>query len=214
MGDLDVMAKILMSTAPEAFVGLGLGRAAEVREVRAVDKEFQAREVRLDKLYELVLQGEAEPRWLHVEVAAVWESNLPARMFDYWVLARQAVGGPIDSLLVCLKPGEKQGAPRSSFHAAGLARLRGVEVRAPARAQHAGAARGCGGPAGPGADTRGVDRGAGGRAGRRRVAGFHAGGDRRLGGGGGRTRGAVAVEAGRGWLSCGDSAGDAPPGWR
>ena len=49
----------------------------------------------------------------------MWESDLPSRMFDYWALAQRAVGGPIDSLLVCLKPGEKQGTPRSSFRAAG-----------------------------------------------------------------------------------------------
>ena len=118
MGDLDLVTKILMCAAPEAFVRLWLGREVEVHEVRAADKELQSRRVLMDKLYELRLAGEAGHRWLHVEVAAVWEHDLPYRMFDYWGMARRTVSGPIGSLLICLKPGSRQGRPTNTYREA------------------------------------------------------------------------------------------------
>ena len=69
----------------------------------------------LDKLFEVALAGETEPRWVHVDVAAVWESNLPWRMHDYWSLGRRKIPGPLSSLLICLKPGDRQGQPRKAF---------------------------------------------------------------------------------------------------
>ena len=114
MGDLDFVAKILMRAAPQAFVRLCLGNDVTVAECRAADKEIEQRTFVMDKLYELRLVGEPGPLWQHVEVAAQWRSNLPFRMLEYWVFARGRVGGPISSLLICLKPGDKQGPPRNA----------------------------------------------------------------------------------------------------
>jgi len=115
VGDLDLVAKILMCAAPEGFVRLWLGHEAEVVEVRAADKELQARKAVMDKLYELRFAREQASRWLHVEVAAVWEHDLPFRMLDYQVMSRRVVEGEIGSLLICLKPGSKQGPATDTY---------------------------------------------------------------------------------------------------
>jgi hypothetical protein len=115
VGDLDIAAKVLMHLVPAPFVGLALGREVEVRSVRAEDKELAAQALVLDKLFEVELAGETTPRWVHVDVAAVWESDLPQRMHDYWSLCRRRAEGPLSSLLICLKPGSRQGKPRNAY---------------------------------------------------------------------------------------------------
>lgn len=123
MGDLDFVAKILMRIAPEAFVRLCLGRNVRVISCRSADKEVERFKGVMDKLYELKLADEVDSLWQHVEVSAQWRANLPFRMLEYWVLSRGVVEGPLCSLLICLKPGDRQGAPKSAYQqtAAGTA---------------------------------------------------------------------------------------------
>lgn len=109
--ELDIAAKALLREVPEAFAALALGGRA-IRSVRPEEKELPSLARLMDKLFRVELEGEAdhdEPLCLHLEVQANWESDVPARVFDYWSLARRG-HRRLASVVVCLKPGSKQGA--------------------------------------------------------------------------------------------------------
>jgi len=104
-----VAAKVVLREAP-----LGLVRLAfpgfEVRSVTPDETELQALERRMDKLFELTLEGEKESTWVHIEVEATWASDVPQKTFWRWSLAHQARAS-VRSLVFVLRPGDKQGAP-------------------------------------------------------------------------------------------------------
>lgn len=114
--DLDVAAKALLREVPEAFVRLALaGRA--VRSVTVEEKELPSLSRLMDKLFRVELEGDDEadePLCLHLEVQANWASNVPARAFDYWSLARRA-HPRLATVVICLKPGDRQGEANGRF---------------------------------------------------------------------------------------------------
>lgn len=120
MGDLDVAAKILLQLEPEALLGLGLPHL-RVRSAKASEVELPVMTRRMDKFLEVVVEGESEPYLVNVEAVANWASDVPKQAFEYWSLARLAVGHDrIATLAVVFKPGERQGEPRNFFSAAAL----------------------------------------------------------------------------------------------
>lgn len=113
MGELDVAAKVLLQVVPEDLVGLALPGVV-VRGVRPVDTTLPAFALTMDKLLRVELEGTTAPLMLHFEVAANWASSLPRQTFDYWNLAHRAFD-ELWSVVICLKPGTKQGAPRGLY---------------------------------------------------------------------------------------------------
>lgn len=120
MGELDIAAKALLREEPGALVRLALpGRA--IKAIEPDETEFQALERRMDKLLRLELADEAEPVWLHVEVEAVWGADVPRRVHGYWSLAHETRPA-LRSLVLVLRPGERQGEPRGDYVASFLGR--------------------------------------------------------------------------------------------
>jgi predicted transposase YdaD len=122
MGPLDIAAKSAVRESPEDFARLVLGfeplasaSAAESVRVRI--------ERRLDKLLRIVRAGETEAEWLHLELQARWEADVPERTYEYWSLACRD-HRPLRSVLICLRPGERQGQPRGEY----VVRVGGEEV--------------------------------------------------------------------------------------
>ena len=113
MGDLDIAAKALLREEPGALVRLALpGRA--IQAIEPDETEFQALERRMDKLLRVELVHEKEPVWVHVEVEAVWGADVPGRVFEYWSLAHRTRPA-LRSLVLVLRPGEKQGEPVGNY---------------------------------------------------------------------------------------------------
>jgi hypothetical protein len=110
MNELDLAAKALMREAPAAFARLALGRRARIRSASAEDVELPALARRVDKLLRVQLEGVRQPVRVHIEVAASWASNVPRRVFGYRALLWRE-GARLDSVVLCLKPGERQGEP-------------------------------------------------------------------------------------------------------
>jgi hypothetical protein len=118
MGDLDLAAMVLLREEPGALLRFVVG-SRPVRAVAPEDATVPASAVRMDKLLRYEVEGEADPRWLHVEIQASPTSDMPRRMFDYWSRAFPRYER-LSSLLVCLKPGRKRGEPLDLFTAAGV----------------------------------------------------------------------------------------------
>jgi hypothetical protein len=146
MDELDLAAKALMRVAPAAFARLALGAGARIRTAAAVNVELPALGRRVDTLLRVQLEGERRRVLAHVEVAASWRSNLPRRVYEYATLLRRA-GDRVESVVVCLKPGRKQGRPvgcylergrtnttRFTFPVVCLWRVRARDLRAMGRA--------------------------------------------------------------------------------
>ena len=116
--ELDIAAKALLREVPEAIVALALGGRA-IRSVHPEEKELASLSRLMDKLFRVELESESadhEPLYLHLEVQANWESNVPERVFDYWSLARRA-HPRLASVVICLKRGSKQGEPLGRYEA-------------------------------------------------------------------------------------------------
>lgn len=114
MNELDLAAKALMRDAPEAFARLALGRRVRIASATAEDVEAPALERRVDKVLRVKVEGRARALRLHFEVAASWTGRLPRRVYEYRTLLQRG-GEPVDSALVCLKKGRKQGLPRGRY---------------------------------------------------------------------------------------------------
>lgn len=113
MGELDVAAKVILQVAPVDLAGLALP-GAQVLGARPLDTTLPALALTMDKLFRVELEGAAEPHMLHIEVAANWSSRVPRQAFEYWSLAHRACDD-LASVVICLKPGQKQGAPRGLY---------------------------------------------------------------------------------------------------
>lgn len=113
MGELDIAAKLILQAEPRAVLGLALpGRT--IRSVQGEDGQLPMRERRMDKVFRLDVEDDAGPRWAHIEVEASWASSVPKETFDYWSRAHQRFT-PLRSLVLVLKPGDKQGSPRDRY---------------------------------------------------------------------------------------------------
>lgn len=113
MGELDLAAKVLLQVVPEDLVGLALPGVI-VRGVRPADTNLPAFALTMDKLLRVELTESDTPLMLHFEVAANWASTVPRQTFDYWSLAHRAYD-ELWSVVICLKPGVKQGPPRGHY---------------------------------------------------------------------------------------------------
>lgn len=113
MGDLDIAAKALLREEPGAFVRLAIpGR--EIRSIAPDETDLHALERRMDKLLRVEVTGEDDPIWIHVEVEAVWASDVPGRVFDYWSLVHMT-RPRVRSLVIVLRPGDRQGDPKGDY---------------------------------------------------------------------------------------------------
>lgn len=115
MGPLDSAAKAILREMPQDLAGLAPSLAGKaIRSVKADDTVLPAFSLTMDKVLVLEVEGLVDPLALHVEVEAVWRARIPRKIFRYWGLAHQ-VHDHLWSLVICLKPGSKQGQPRSSY---------------------------------------------------------------------------------------------------
>lgn len=120
MGDLDVAAKVLLQLEPEALLRLGLPHL-RVQSARASEVELPVMARRMDKFLEVFVEGEPEPYLVNVEAVANWSVQVPRQAFEYWSLARIAVGHDrIATVVFVFKPGDRQGEPRNYFSAEAL----------------------------------------------------------------------------------------------
>ena len=117
MGELDEAMRLVLWREPQALVSLLFG--PEVRVVGTEDTEAPVLRGRPDKLLRLRAPGRRGEVRCHVEIQAVWESDLPARMHEYWTLGR-LVHEHFESVLLVLKRGKKKGAPRDRLVVRGL----------------------------------------------------------------------------------------------
>ncbi len=123
MGELDIATKVLLREDPGAYARLLLDRAgleaSTLVGVRAEETVYAASERRLDKVLrvELAPPGRCEPIWLHLEIEAVWRSDVPRRVHRYWSVASEALeGAELSSFLILLKRDSRQrDDPRGSF---------------------------------------------------------------------------------------------------
>jgi len=120
MAELDVAAKVLLREAPEDLAGLFF-EPASIRGVLAEETTLPALSRTVDKLLRIELEGEEEPLRLHVEVQANWAADVPRRMHEYWALCHRSHERLL-SVLICLKPGSKQGEPRPVYEVSLLGR--------------------------------------------------------------------------------------------
>jgi hypothetical protein len=119
MAELDVAAKVLLRQEAEAFLSFAFGR--KVRSVAPDETEFQAVEVRLDRLFRVVFEGDSDPTWVNVEVEAAWKADVPEGAFDHWsFIFRDAERRPLRSLVIVLRKGDKQGEPHGRFEVPGV----------------------------------------------------------------------------------------------
>lgn len=115
MGPLDSAAKAILHEVPEDLASLApffAGRA--IRSARADDTVLSAFSVTMDKILLVEVEGLDEAISLHVEVEANWAARVPGKTFRYWSLAQRA-HDHLWSLVICLKPGNKQGEPKSYY---------------------------------------------------------------------------------------------------
>ena len=117
MADLDLAAKVLLQEVPHDFVALARGDARAVRAARSEDAELPALARRMDRLIRFELEGEEGANWMNVEIQANWKANVPARVFEYWSLAFLRFKR-LETLVICLRPGKKQGRPVARFETA------------------------------------------------------------------------------------------------
>lgn len=82
MGILDVVSKTILNQGPQDLIRLACPKL-EVRSLMSVEKEFVSVQRNADKLFQVQRESEEEPFFLHIEVNAQWESNLPQRMLEY-----------------------------------------------------------------------------------------------------------------------------------
>jgi hypothetical protein len=68
----------------------------------------------MDKLLRVEVVGETDPVRVHTEVEASWASDVPRRVFDHRALAH-ATRRAIVSIVIVLKPGERQGDPVGEY---------------------------------------------------------------------------------------------------
>lgn len=120
-GALDLAAKLLLHTDPVALARLVLGPG--VVTVRVDDSELASRPIRTDKLLRVVLRGQREPVWLHVEIQATWRPEVPRRTFEYWSAAHRRLDRVV-SVVLCLRPAPRRGRVRSEY----VVRVRGRVV--------------------------------------------------------------------------------------
>jgi len=113
VGDLDSAAKELLREEAAALIRLAFPALA-IRAVTFGETEIHRLERRMDKLACVEVVGEPEPVPFHVEVEAVWASDVPEKTFDKWALLR-TTHPLVRSLVIVLQPGERQGDPRGSF---------------------------------------------------------------------------------------------------
>lgn len=123
MGSLDIAAKVLLAEAALDFLRLALG-PLKVRDVGREDTEIPSTGYRTDRLLRYKLADEIEERFLHVEVEANWASDVPARAFAHFAMLQTKLAR-LSTLVICLKPGDRQGAPRAAHVVEGP---RGEEV--------------------------------------------------------------------------------------
>ncbi len=115
MGELDIAAKALLRAEPEELLRLAFPHLPVVS-ATADEVELVALGRRMDKLLRVELDGDADPHHAHMEVEANWATDVPAQTFEYWSLARLAVGHDrLESFVLVLKPGDKQGPPIDHF---------------------------------------------------------------------------------------------------
>lgn len=114
MGPLDSAAKAILREVPQDLAGLAPSLAgAEIRSAKADDTVLPAFSLTMDKVL-LLEVGSGANLSLHVEVEAAWKARVPRKTFRYWSLAHR-VHDTLWSLVICLKPGAKQGDPRSHY---------------------------------------------------------------------------------------------------
>ena len=102
MGPLDSAAKAILREVPQDLAGLAPSLAGErIRSARADDTVLPAFSLTMDKV-------------LVLEVEAVWKTRVPRKTFRYWGLAHGAHDN-LWSLVICLKPGSKQGEPKDYY---------------------------------------------------------------------------------------------------
>jgi len=111
--ELDVAAKVLMRVATEDVARFVLGPGVDVTAARADETEVSDVKRVVDKVLRVEVAGE-ERRAAHVEVQANWAADVPKRAYEYWSLARRGFEN-LETVVVCLKPGNKQGAPRAWY---------------------------------------------------------------------------------------------------
>ena len=114
MGPLDSAAKAILREVPQDLAGLAPSLEGQtIRGVKADDTVLPAFSLTMDKVLRLEIEGQ-EARSLHVEVEAVWKARVPRKTFRYWSLAHR-VHDTLWSLVICLKPGNKQGEPKAYY---------------------------------------------------------------------------------------------------
>jgi len=115
MGPLDSAAKAILREVPQDLAGLAPSLAGKkIRTAKADDTVLPAFSLTMDKVLVLEVEGQAEDLSLHVEVEAVWKARVPRKTFRYWSLAHR-VHDNLWSLVICLKPGNKQGEPKDFY---------------------------------------------------------------------------------------------------
>jgi len=115
MGPLDSAAKAILREVPQDLAGLAPSLAGKkIRTAKADDTVLPAFSLTMDKVLVLDVEGQDEDLSLHVEVEAVWKARVPRKTFRYWSLAHGAHDN-LWSLVICLKPGNKQGEPKDYY---------------------------------------------------------------------------------------------------
>jgi len=113
MDELDVAAKVLMRVVTDDLARFVLGPGVEVTSARADETEVSDVKRVVDKVLRVEVAGE-ERRAAHVEVQANWAADVPRRAYEYWSLARRGFEN-LETVVLCLKPGTKQGAPKAWY---------------------------------------------------------------------------------------------------
>ena len=115
MGPLDSAAKAILREVPQDLAGLAPALAGKrICSAKAHDTVLPAFSLTMDKILVLEVEGLDQALSLHVEVEAVWKGRVPKKTFRYWGLAHGAHEN-LWSLVICLKPGNKQGEPKSHY---------------------------------------------------------------------------------------------------
>lgn len=115
MGPLDSAAKVILREVPRDLVALApalIGR--RVLSARPDDTVLPAFSLTMDKVLRLEAEGEEGELALHIEIEANWGSHVPRKTHGYWTLAHR-VHEELWSLVIVLKPGNKQGEPQARY---------------------------------------------------------------------------------------------------
>jgi len=114
MGPLDSAAKALLHGQPADVAELApLLAGRQIVGAEPDDTVLPAHSLTMDKVLRLTVD-EGGRLSLHVEVEASWSADVPRKTFQRWSLAHR-VHDRLWSLVICLKPGRKQGAPKRTY---------------------------------------------------------------------------------------------------